>query len=355
MKKIAILVFDITQLAGTERAVCNLANSLVESQKYSVSIISMNSIHGTPRYIINSSVQLYNLGIPESKNIITRLKLYKLLIKKVDEFCQKEGIKIVIGTGHGLNILLFFLRKRVKIIACEHMSYMDAPLISKILRRVVYPCLDAVVTLTSADGKNYSFHRNLKIIPNSLPFLPEKHSDLTNKVILAIGNLTPTKGFDLLINAISLIKNECNGWVIKIIGAGEDEKKLRLQIDVLKLNELVKIYPPTNAIEQEYLQSSIFVLSSRLEGFGLVLIEAQSCGLPIVSFDCPSGPGEIVSHNENGILVKNGDIKQLSMALLELIQDSKKRNSFGKKALQSIDRYKSEKVFILWDLLLEQL
>ena len=357
MKNIAIIIFDITKRAGTQRAICNLANLLTESKKYSISIISIHSVTGEAAYNIDNGIFLYHLNLSKYKNKISRLKLYRILIKKIKQICYEEKIDIIIGTTHAINSILFFLGKKVKTIACEHLNYMSTPPSSRIIRRVTYPSLDAVVVLTLSDAQHYSFHKNVKVIPNSLSFLPEKQSELKNKVILAVGRLTYQKGFDLLIEAVSLIRNECTkeGWNIKIIGSGEDEAKLIDKIKSLQLDNLIKICQPTTKILEEYLQASIYVMSSRNEGLPMVLIEAQSCGLPIVSFDCPEGPAEIVHHNEDGLLVENGNIDKLSKALLELMYNQEKRIQFGEKAIQSSGKYKPENIFVLWDNLLSSL
>jgi len=349
MKKIAIIVFDITKRAGTERAVCNLANLLTESKKYSISIISIYSTLGEASYNINNNIKIYHLGLPLYKNKIARLRLYGLLFKKAKTIFNENNIDIVIGTTHGINCGLFLFGKIVKKVACEHLNYLAAPISSRIVRRIIYSFLDAVVVLTASDAKNYLFHKNVKLIPNSLSFIPDKQSKLLNKRILAVGRLTYQKGFDLLINTISIIKNECNGWELVIIGSGEEEDRLKIKIKDLNLEDIIKIFPPTDNIMQEYLKASVFVLSSRFEGLPMVMLEAQSCGLPIVGFDCPEGPAEIIHHNEDGLLVKNGNIEELSRAILCLIQNQEKRIQFGKKALLNVQKYKPGNIFKLWD------
>jgi glycosyltransferase involved in cell wall biosynthesis len=237
----------------------------------------------------------------------------------------------------------------LKIVACEHLAYYFAPFSSRILRRIFYPLLDAVIVLTSADAKQYWHHRNVRIIPNSLSFIPNKYADLSNKKILAVGRLTYQKGFDLLINAISLIKTECMGWEVKIIGDGEDKNKLKKQIDDLDLNWLINIASATTEIVNEYLSASIYVMSSRYEGLPMVLIEAKSCGLPIVSFDCPEGPAEVINDGIDGILVENGNVQALGDAIVELIHNTDKRNILGANAYHNIEKYKSENIFKLWN------
>lgn len=355
IRKIAIVIFDITVRSGTERAVCNLANLLAGSLKYLVTIISVHSISGETAYNINNAVRLHHLGLSQYDNKISRLKLYVTLINKIDQICIREKISVILGTTHALNCFLFFLRKKLKIIACEHLNYMSAPLFSRLIRKIVYLFLDFVVVLTLADAKYYSSYKNIRVIPNSLSFVPNKRSELINKKILAVGRLTHQKGFDLLIKSVFFIKCKCEGWQIRIIGSGEDEDKLKKQIKILNLENIIEICPPTNAIMQEYLEASIFVLSSRFEGLPMVMIEAQSCGLPIVSFDCPEGPANIIHHNEDGLLVENGKIDKFSYALIELMDDQEKRIQFGKKALENVNRYKAENVFTMWDTLFDKL
>ena len=392
VKKIAIILDDITGFGGTERAVCNLANLLSESRKYLVSIISMSSISGGPVYDINNDVRIYHFGLSrppretglsKCKTVLKNLACFaigymvsllgdmkhapyrgysclregyiKLLLRHIMEFVQENNVHIVLGTHIGINVWLFFLRKGVKTVACEHTAYMGAPFTSRVRRKITYPFLDSVVVLTLSHAKHYSFHKNIKVIPNSLSFQPCGQSKLLGKQILAVGWLIEIKGFDLLVDAISHIKSECKGWQVKIVGSGEEEDKLNKQIESLGLRNYIKIFPQTKKIIQEYLDASILVMSSRKEGLPMVLIEAQSCGLPIVSFDCPEGPSEIVHHNVDGLLVENGNSKKLSEALLELMQNPEKRKQFGTNALQSINRYKPESVFVLWDDLLDAL
>jgi len=349
MKNIAIVLFDITKRTGTERAVCNLANLLAKSQKYTVSIISIYSSYGGAAYDINKDISLYHCRLTPFGNRITRLWMYRLLIKNIKQICKKNNIDIILGTTHGINIMLFFIRKKATTIACEHLNYMAAPKSARILRRVTYPFLKVIVTLTLSDVRHYSFHKNVKVIPNSLSFVSNKQAELINKEILAVGRLTNQKGFDLLINAISLIKDDFNGWKVNIIGSGEDEDKLKKQIEKLNLQNIIRIYPPTKNIELEYQKASIYVMSSRYEGLPMVLIEAQTCGLPIVSFDCPEGPSEVIHNNDDGFLVENGNIENLSKAILELMCNQEKRIQFGKKALENSNKYKPESIFTLWD------
>jgi glycosyltransferase involved in cell wall biosynthesis len=356
MKNIAIIISDITKSAGTERAVCNLTNLLVQSGNYTPIIISLCSKDGFPKYTLQSGIIIHHFNFAGYKKKIIWIFEYILLLKKIKTFCVHKNIDILLGTNHGMNIGICLLSSyKLKTVVCEHMNYSAAPMLSRFIRRLTYPLCNAIVVLTTSDSKHYSFHKNIKIIPNSLSFISEKRANLNNKRILAVGRLTYQKGFDRLIDAISLIREQCEGWEIKIIGSGEDEPALKKQIGDLELNHLINIYPATTEILYEYINASILVVSSHWEGFSMVLIEAKSCGLPAVSFNCPEGPSEIIKHDEDGLLVENGNTKDLSKAIASLISDPQKRFVFGMNALKNIDRYKPEYVFHLWNNLFESL
>ena len=355
MINIAIVINNITLRAGTERAVCNLSNMLSQSGKYKPYIISLNSNSGEAVYKIGNDVKLFHLNLPLYKYKITRLKLYFSMVNIIKDICIKENIEIVIGTSHGINISSFFLKGKIKVVAWEEMNYMAASISSRILRKIIYRYLNAVIVLTISDSKHYLYLKKLFIIPNSVSFEITEYSNLSNKVILAIGRFTYQKGFDLLINAISLIKKFFIGWEIKIIGSGEDKEKLINQINFFKLENIIKLYPPTENIIQEYLNACFFVLSSRFEGFPFVMIEAHSCGLPVISFNCPEGPSEFINHNIDGIIIENGNIKELSKAILNLIKDEEKRKFLGHNAIKNSEKYKPENIYPLWDSLLDNL
>jgi glycosyltransferase involved in cell wall biosynthesis len=142
---------------------------------------------------------------------------------------------------------------------------------------------------------------------------------------------------------------------LKIFGDGPLRELLQQQISDLKLTSSCLLEYPTEYIAEKYMESSIFVLSSRFEGFGLVIIEAMSCGLSVVSFDCPCGPKDIITNRKDGILVKTGDIEELAVQISYLIDNEKERKQLGKQALISVERYEIENIAILWKELFENL
>ncbi|MBN2725410.1 MAG: glycosyltransferase family 4 protein [Deltaproteobacteria bacterium] len=207
---------------------------------------------------------------------------------------------------------------------------------------------DKVVLLTKKDQKNYPDLTNTIVIPNSLHKIPAISSMLTNKKVLAIGRLNHQKGFDYLIQAWSIVIKSAPDWKLVIVGSGEDKLLLQNMIRNLRLEDSITIKPPTDKIENEYLESSIFVLSSRYEGFGLVLIEAMSYGVPCVSFDCPCGPDEIIQDKIDGLLVPVENLTKLADELILLMNNRDLLIKMGKKAKENVTRFKDDIILEKW-------
>lgn len=183
--------------------------------------------------------------------------------------------------------------------------------------------------------------------------------------------LAKVKGFETFVSDMSAIKDKYKelldshhiaweeghhtDWILDIFGEGFYKDSLTRQIKDRKLEHSITIHPFTQNITQEYLNSSILALSSNYEGFGLVLIEAMSLGVPCVSFDCPFGPSEIIRNQEDGLLVKNGDIQGFANALCHLIEHEAERKAFGKRAKQNITRYSLRNIMPQWEMLFHKL
>ncbi|MGN0414031.1 MAG: glycosyltransferase family 4 protein [Agathobacter sp.] len=348
-KKIGIVIGEIDKSAGTQRAVVNLSNILAK-RGYIVTIISVYTSENRKSYYhIDENVSIINLGDNPQQGI-RRLLFHFKLIKLLSDIVEEQGIEYLLGTMHAFNCLLLFVHANVKKIACEHINYGSCPPISRIIRRLIYPKLDKVVLLTEMDKKKYSFvdQNKLAVIPNSLSFKCVNVSNVQEKKIIAVGRLTKQKGYDLLIEAAKKIFSELPDWKLTIFGEGEDEEMLQHKINEYKLSENVLIHKPVKSILEEMEKSSIFVSSARWEGFPLVLMEAIECGLPVVSYDCPEGPSEIVQDGENGYLVKLGDIDAFAEKVVELGKNYELRVEFGKYAHESAKRYSDEIIFEKW-------
>jgi glycosyltransferase involved in cell wall biosynthesis len=213
--------------------------------------------------------------------------------------------------------------------------------------------LDRFVVLTDKDRESWIELDNVVTIPNPSPFMPTAVSPLTEKRVIAVARYSHEKGIDLLLEAWAQVEKRTEEWRLEIFGDG-DTTAFNALIDKLGIDRnRCQLHGRTNDVEQEYLKSSIAVCSSRYEGFGMVIVEAMACGLPVVSFDCPWGPRSIIKDGEDGLLVKNGDVGKLADALVTLIQDSAKREAIAKNAIQSVKRFQMDKIAEQWRLLFE--
>jgi glycosyltransferase involved in cell wall biosynthesis len=213
--------------------------------------------------------------------------------------------------------------------------------------------LDALVSLTEADSALWSDKVYKAVIPNPLSFTSEVKSDCTKHKIVAAGRLTREKGFDRILEAWSIIAKDHQDWSLNIHGEGTEEVSLQAMIDAGIPNAY--IHPFEKYISDIFVDSSIFVLGSRFEGFGLVLIEAMECGLPVISFDCKSGPREIITDGRDGFLIKDSDIYAFAMAMTKLINDENLRVEMGRNAMHKANKYAITNVMEKWKILYQTL
>ena len=209
--------------------------------------------------------------------------------------------------------------------------------------------LDKLVVLTKEDCLAWPELKNTCVIPDPLPFTPSQVSPLTEKRVIVVARYSHEKGIDLLLQAWAEIEKQCTDWRLDVFGEG-DTAPFEQLIDELTIDRnRCKLNGRINEIEQEYMKSSIAVCSSRFEGFGLVIVEAMACGLPVVSFDCLWGPHEIITNGENGLLVENGNIIKMADAINILIRNKKYREQIGKKSVVSVQQYNRSQIVQKWN------
>jgi glycosyltransferase involved in cell wall biosynthesis len=166
---------------------------------------------------------------------------------------------------------------------------------------------------------------------------------------VAAGRLTNQKGFDRLIPAFAQVAREHPDWTLRIYGSGPHRARLQRSILERGLYNNVRLMGRANNMGEEFAKASIYVMSSRFEGFPMVLLEAMSKGLAVVTFDCPRGPSDLITPGEDGLLVPNGDIDGLAQGLLHLVEDEERRRSLGAAAVRTAGRYDAESVGRQWD------
>lgn len=386
--KICFIMTNIFSLGGVQRVVSVLANEL--SKEHEINILCISKEHEINRalYNLDAKVNVEFNSTLDKTNILSKSlrKIIKDINKKTgilnkDIYCKrlnsvyfpnevkKNFIKyfndkqydVIIGVEGLFSILLGSIKEELnsKVLGWQHNSY-NAYLknpnryywnLDVLFNK--YICkLDKYVVLTNYDKVMYKNEKNIEcdVIYNPLSFESNEKSTCSKKNILFVGRLEEQqKGLDLLIQAFNKVFSKNKDWILKIVGDGSDKEKLEQLIEGLKLIERIKIEPPTNNIKEYYLNSSIFVSSSRWEGFGLVITEAMECGLPVVAF-ANSGPGEIITKNyENGILVPCEDVDSLANAILDLINNEEKRKKISKLAIERAKDFSLSKISKAWN------
>lgn len=371
----------MVQLAGIERILTCKMNYLAKYTDHQIILTTYEQQGKSLSFPLNDNIVHYPFDVPMperkgnsflkwiTENILTR-HTFKQKFNKILKEIQPD---IVISTGYAFPVLDIIIetshRMGAKTIMESHVQgetvsmtkYIYNPIIRKIFAFWDHHILDSlvhcdcVVTLTHADVAYWTnYAPRIEIIPNILTIEPKPVIDYSIKRVICAGRYAPQKGYDLLIEAWRLINRRFNDWHLYIFGNGNREP-YQVLVDRYNLNKNIHLMEATPNIVDEFARSSIYVMSSRFEGFGLVLAEAMACGLPCVSFDCPHGPRDIICNGEDGILVKDGNIEALSQALEHLMLDVNLRQSMGKRAKRNVSRYNPESVMKQWMALFENL
>ena len=267
---------------------------------------------------------------------------------------------VLVTTRPAFNLLAARLAPSgVVVVGQEHMNFHThrLPGLAKDIRRH-YGRLDALTVLTQDDLRDYGAMlagtgTHVQAIPNALPPMDGGVSSLEQPLAVAAGRLTSQKGFDLLIEAWARVARERPDWRLRIYGSGPERSALEAMIDERALGEHVVLAGATKRMGTKMAEGSLFVLSSRFEGFGMVIVEAMSKGLPVVSFDCPRGPAEIIDDGGDGVLVRAGDTDALAAALVDLTGDADRRRRLGAAALQKAAAYDLPAIGARWEALLD--
>lgn len=353
MKHIAFVINNIYGKGGTERVTSQLANLLINY--YDITIISLKSGQNINFYV-DERIDIIELrGISENKLV---RRLFNLI--ELNKHITNKNIDMFINVDITLSLYTLPFRKRVKNISWEHFNFFSESnsRIRQLSRKISSRYSDAVVVLSDADLKNYQSnlkrYSNIRRIYNPIAFNKEVGGyNLNSKVVLSVGRLESQKGFDILLDAWKNVSND-GSWVLKIIGDGSKKEELLAKISQNHINN-VMISPFTNDIEKEYINSAIYVMSSRYEGFGLALAEAQSKGLPLITFDCPEGPAEIVGYGDYGILIENGNVQSLSNELSSLMNSVELREYWSNASLKGANRFNTQEILNEWINLFEEI
>lgn len=365
MIRICYCIEALYNSRGTERVLTKCANLL--SNDVEVTIVTAFQEGRPDFYTLNKNIKRVDLGVIDNgKNSFfynPRKKRYKKLL---EEYLLSEKFDIVVSLGGLESQFLYKIKDNSKKILWFHFSYDISNLfirerhkgiIADVMvwlhtkRRVWYANkMDKVVVISKSDCNMWLKHcPKATYIYNPLTISTNDTSTCDKKTAISVGVLGVQKGYDYLIDSWATVAKKHPDWRLDIFGEGPDHNKLQKQIDRNGLHGIINLKGRTNNIVSEYLTHSIYVMSSRAEGFGLVLVEAAACGLPLISYDCNYGPNEIITAGENGILVDRvGDIQGLSNAIVSLIEDGDKRREMGRKAKELSARFEEENIKSEW-------
>ncbi|MFC4497036.1 glycosyltransferase family 4 protein [Streptomyces ovatisporus] len=376
---IAFLINSGYGMGGTIRTTYNLAAKLAE--QHDVEVVSVFRYRDRPFFDPGPGVRLRSLvdmrrhsphyeGQDPEHALPARVfpacdgrypQYSALTDRRIGEYLARTEADVVIGTRPGLNAHIARQTRRGPArLGQEHLTLATHSARLKLMLRDTYPRLDAVTTVTEADARDY--RRILRLpgvrveaLPNSVPEPHVCPSDSSGKWVVAAGRLAPAKRYDVLIRAFAGVVTERPDWGLRIYGNGRERDKLRALIDRLGLYNHVFLMGPAHPIEAEWAKGAIGAVTSSLESFGMTIVEAMRCGLPVVATDCPHGPGEIIRDGSDGLLVPTGDVQAVSGALLRLMNDDALRQRMGQAALVSSARFDPAHVAARYEDLLTQL
>lgn len=374
--KIVYLTPALYMAGGVERVLTLKANYFAEHFGYDITIVLTEGKDKPLFYPLSDKVKVVNLNIGFEelwtcsfvKKVFVYLKkqrLYKKLVEAelmhlrpdITISLLRREINFITGIKDGSKKIgeLHVNRANYRNFESGDSNFFKIIFAKFWMRSLVSKLkkLDKFVVLTHEDKQSWPELSNISVIPDPLSFVPTCVSSLTEKRVIAVGRYVYQKGFDLLLQAWSKIEKQYPDWQLAIYGDGNRtpyEMLVRqLGIDASRCH----LNGPTTNIQQEYANSSLFVFSSRFEGFGMVLVEAMACGLPVVSFSCPCGPKDIILDGKDGLLIENGNVDALADGLFRLMSDDQLRNSMSQVGIEKSKRFNIEQIAECWKMMFE--
>lgn len=359
---------------GMERVLANKANYLA-ARGYDITVVTTDQRGLSPFFPLDGRIRCVDLGVNyetnNGKSFLNKLvhfpfkqwrhrrRLSRVLREirpdvTVSMFCNdatflpsiKDGSRKVLEIHFSRFKRLQYDRKGLWRLADVWRNRNEADVVAR---------FDRFVVLTHEDSRYWGNQPHIVVIPNAQTFACDAPAPLEAKTVVAVGRLTYQKGFDLLLQAWARACRRVSGWQLAIVGDGELRSALSAQAESLGLAGCVTFVPATKDVVAVYRDASVLAMSSRYEGFGMVLLEAQTVGLPVVSFACKCGPSEIVNDGVDGYLVAPGDVDAMADRLVRLMQDGALRRRMGARAFANAARFSTDAVMKQWMALFDSL
>ena len=376
--KIVYCTPSLYMAGGVERVLTLKANYFADNYGYDVTIITTDGEDKKCFFPLSEKVKVINLGVHFEdmwhRSFLKRLCMYlpkerqfkKLLttelnrikpditisvlrreinfLTEIHDGSKKIG-EIHINRAHYRN----FTPNRTNPFKALFAKYWMHGLVNKLKK------LDRFVVLTEYDRQAWQEIPRVDVIPNPLPFYPDLSQVTRRKRIISIGRYFDEKGYDMLLNVCAIVEKQCDDWELDIYGDGNKSYYEKMAVSLNLDKKRCRLNDSISDVQKEYLDSSLFVCTSRFEGFGMGIIEAMACGLPVVAFDCLWGPRSIISDGEDGLLVDNGNIEKMAETMLSLMNDPEKISEMGKKARNNVQRFNIDTIAKKWKRLFDSL
>lgn len=376
--KITYIYTALVTKGGADRVITNKANWLAD-HGYDVMIVTDTQLGRKPIFPLSEKVVLHDLAIDFSleygHSLLIRAWWYFWLMRKYRKeltsvLLNRHSDVVITTLGRDLDFLTRINDGSVKIgeshIARQysrnfHLMEQKGGL-HKLLARFWRKKqerdvrkLDALVLLTQADAESWKGVTKTYVIPNPTPFYPKSCSSCESHKAICVGRLNEQKGYEYLIAAWTIVSRRFPDWLLNVYGEGEIREQLQVLIDKNGITNTFILNEPVSQVEDKYLESSIYIMSSRFEGFPMVLLEAMSCGLPCVSFDCPNGARDMIQDGQNGFLVDYLNVEMLADKICVLMGNERLRVEMGKRAREYVAKYDNNQIMILWENLFNDL
>lgn len=362
----------MTTYGGVERIFIDKMNYLANNYHEEVFFLTYNQGRHPMPFRLSEMVRHTDLGVMTFRSYyhhgLRRLwdkhKCSVLLKKKLLAFLQEKKPDIIITTTIGPIKHLLRVKGKTQLIVESHSGFdhiLDSSVDSFFAPlRYVYQKkrikkADCVVALTEGDANLWRrFHHHVVVIPNSIHLNETgRISSLDKKKVIYAGRNDTQKAIPDIVKIWEMVNKRHPDWSLEMYGKGKYDVFLKDVVEKKNIN--IKCYPPIADIYSRMNDSSIFILASYYEPFGLVIGEAMSCGLPVVAFNCPFGPADIISNGKDGYLVENRDIKAFVDKVCQLIENKELRQRMGRAAVESIQRYKADVIMPKWKELFESM
>ena len=362
--KLLYITPKINDEGGVQKVLSVRTNYFIEKFGYEISILTQNGGNVDTFFSFNSKIELYDMNLKGNKfNILFQYK------KQVLNSIKKVNPDIIVVCDFGLKgfLIPLLLKSSVPIVFEAHGSlynesqYYSSNFFTNFSHSLKYSyrkfCakkFDYFVALSKESQAEWNL-KNIAVIPNPIAIENLKHSTVSNKKVVMVARHSYEKGIDRILEIWKKVIEKQSDWQLEIFGKNNDDLAVKKQIAKLNLEKNILLSEPVKDLNVIYSNASIYVMTSRSEGFPMVLLEAMSFGLPVVAFDCPIGPRAIVTNNENGFLIKDGAIEEFTSKLLQLMNDEDLRQKMSENAKSIKEKYAIDSIMEKWNLLFKSL